>query len=1046
MPRPRLTALRIAMTALSWASLATAGVAAWPCVAQVGAQNRSFDIPAEDAVTALPTFVQQSGLQVLANAQDLSGIRTNAVHGQLDVNVALDRLLAGTGLVIKARGFSPGDHSLAIGRTAAASSLVRTGPSSPAPAPAHPTLVVVTGYRHSLESAIDEQRKAVNFTSAVYAEDIGKFPDLNLAESLQRVPGIQLTRDQLTGEGIQVAIRALDPSFTNVLMNGERIEVASDGGLDGGSANRETDLDLFPSELFSRIIVSKTPRAEQLEGGIAGTVDLTPMHPFDFAGRQVVVSVSDGYSQSSRHGSPRASAIYSNAGPHWGVLFGIAGETKRFETDGFESLGWSNANLACPGCNNSAGNNFAFAPVVPPNAGNGLVAGAPVNYAQLNPNITLNQLTNALLPRLGRNILVDGQRTRITAIGSLQYKISDTARWTLDLMWGRSWRLYDRDDADWYVRNSAPSTTGGMVPIDVQVDANDVVTSGTFANSAFFDESTLRNEKLDYKSAQSRLTWFPNSQWRIDLDAGITRSTFLRDSTSFLFDTPFNSGITVRFVNAGGMPSIQSNANLNDPSLGWTLDRVNIQNMSRTTDTSGAHINILWQASPDVAVTAGLAWDHASRTIVAWDNSPAYQAAFATQVPASLFASFLQSNNDPHYLDLVTTANSGFRNFVTANIPALMAASNYGYYDATAPLTTTTVQGTPAGSIDETYTGAYIQADAHTTFLGHPLLLDAGVRAVETYQSISGPVITNGQVSYPSSARTYGHILPAANAVWRLTDSLDLRAALSRTLSRPNPTSLLPGTAFSDPSAQTATRGNPELKPYFSDNIDVGVDVRTGQAGYLSLATFQKRITGFTYSSEVTETFNQLGIAYNGLSLPQQQAIAANGGPNAAQVVVDTPVNAQSLLTLRGLELTWVQPLDPLRPGLGLSATYTRLVTHYSGTTNLATGIAPYSYNVTAYYERGPVSTRISYVFQATRETQSAPQNGLPVGLYALARGQIDLSAALRVHWFDRAGKITLDATNLTNAPYRTTFGPRDATYSVYNPGYQVLIGWQGRF
>ena len=1046
------TALRTVMT-LAVMTAATM----WPAAAAARDKAHAFDIPAEDAVTALPAFVQQSGLQILANAQDLAGIHTNAVQGKLDANAALERLLAGTGLVVKARGFSPGDRSIAIGRARPP-----LPAAAPPPAPRdtvetsvtlsaiirNPTLVVVTGFRHSLETAAEDQRHAVNFTESVYAEDLGKFPDLNLAEALQRVPGVQLTRDQITGEGIQVAIRALDPSFTNVLIDGNRVEVASDGGLDGGSANRQTDLDLFPSELFSRITVSKTPRAEQLEGGIAGTVDLSPIHPFDAPGRHIMVSASDGYGQSSRQWSPRGAAIVSDTRGAWGGLAGVAFEARRFETDGFESLGWTNANLACAGCDNSAGNNFAFAAVVPPNAGNGLVPGAPVDYAALNPGVTLGQLTNALVPRLGRNVLVDGRRTRVTAVTSLQYRPSASFRWALDLMWGHSWRRYNRGDADWYVRNSAPSTTGGMVPIGVTVDADGVVTSGTFANAAFFDQSTLRVETLDYKSAQSSLTWRVNDRLRLDADAAATRSAFRRNSTSYLFDTPFNSGLTVRFVNAGSAaPAIQTNADLNDPNLGWTLDRVNIQNMRRVTNSWGAHVGATWQVTPRATLKAGLAWDRATRTIFAWDNSLGYQAAFGALVPQASIASFLRPNANRHYLDLVDTGAGGFRNFVTADIPALMATTDYGYYSATAPVSTTsTVQGTPAGSIDETYDGAYMQFDAKLALLGRPLDVDAGLRAVRTHQAIAGPMIVNGQLSYPRSARTYGDVLPAVNAVWRLTDTLDLRAAASRTLSRPNPTSLLPGTSFTDPSAQTATRGNPDLRAYFSDNLDAGLNARTGRTGYVSLAVFQKRIEGFTFSSQRVETFDQLGIDYNRLTVPQQQAITANGGPSMAKVSVYTPLNAGSLLTLRGLELTWVQPLDRLRPGLGLSANFTRLITHYSGTTNLATGIAPYSYNLTAYYERGPVSTHASYVFQAARQVLNAPQNGLPVGLHALGRGQIDLSADIRVHWWGRPGKVTLDATNLNNAPYRMTFGSRSAAYSVYNPGYQMLIGWQGRF
>ena len=1023
------------------------------CPAVAATPDKTFNIPAEDAAAALPAFVRQSGRQVLANAQDLKGVRTNAIQGQMDTDAALAQLLAGTGLVVKARGFSPGDQSIAIGRApstpTSAPAIIFSAVARPAPPiDEDPTQVVVTGFRHSLENAAQEKRTAVNFTDAVYAEDFGKFPDLNLAESLQRIPGVQLTRDQITGEGIQVAIRALDPSFTTVLINGEHIEVASDGGLDGGAANRQTDLDLFPSELFNRIVVSKTPRADQIEGGIAGTVDLSLTHPFDIPGRHVTVSASDGYGQSSRQWSPRAALITSQTWDHWGVLFGIAGERKRFETDGFESLGWTNANLNCAGCDNSAGNNFFFANTVPANAGNGLAPGTPVDYAGLNPGVSLNQLTNALLPRLGRNVLVDGQRTRVTAVTSLQYRPSDALRLGLDLMWGHSWRQYNRDDADWYIRNSGPTTTGGMVPIGVAVDANDVVTAGTFANAAFFDESTLRVETLDYKSAQSSLTWKPSDRLRIDADAGLTRSTFRRDSTSFLFDTPFNSGITVRYVNNGsGAPAIQTNIDLNNPNLGWTFDRVNIQDMRRVTDTWGAHLNATWRATGKIKIKAGLAWDRAARTIFAWDNSAAYQTAFMRLIAPSQIAGFLLPNANSHYLDLVDTGAGGFRNFVTANIPALMTATNYGYYEATAPVSTTsTVQGTPAGAINETYSGGYVQFDGDFTLAGRPLLIDGGIRAVETHQVISGPILMGGQLSYPQSVRSYGNVLPSVNAVWRVTPALDLRAAASRTLSRPNPTALLPGISFTDPSAQIATRGNSDLKAYFSDNLDIGADLKTGRTGYISLALFQKKIRGFTFSSQLNETFSQLGIPYSQLTIPQQQAITANGGPDVARVIVNVPMNADSLLTLRGLELTWVQPLDLVRPGLGVTANFTRLQPTYSGTTNLATGIAPYSYNLTAYYERGLVSTHISYVYQAARQTLNAPQNGLPVGLYALARGQLDLSAGLRVRWFDHPGKITLDATNLTNAPYRMSFGYRNAPYSVYNPGFQVLVGWQGRF
>ncbi len=1022
-------------------------VALWAMASAVAAQDRAFHIPSEPAATALPAFSRQSGEAVLAAAADLDGIRTHAVDGVMSPAAALARMIDGTGLVIKAAAGPASGNAIVIGRAPAPVPALPAQVSVALPPPVEdPTLVVVTGFRRSLQNATDEKRTSVNFTESVFAEDFGKFPDLNLAESLQRVPGVQLTRDPLTGEGIQVAIRALDPSFTNVLINSDRIEVASDGTLDGGSVNRETDLNLFPSELFSRIVVSKTPQADQLEGGIAGTVNLSNLRPFDIRGDHTSGAFSDGYGQSSRQWSPRGAFITSKTWGQWGVLFGIAGESTDFETDGFETLGWTHANLNCAGCTSNPGNNFTFASSVPQNAGNGLTPGAAVDLAGLNPSVSLGQLANTLFPRLARNVLVTGRRSRVTSVASLEYRPSDDLQFVLDTSWGRAWRSYDRNDADWYVRNSAPTTTGGMVPIGVTVDANDVLTSGTFANSAYLDQSTARVEHLDYVGLQPSLRWRLNAHLQVDAELSLTRSQFLRDSTSYIFDTPFNSGLTVRYQNDGaGMPSIRSNVNLNDPDLGWTLDRVNIQNMRRVTDTWGAHANATYQFTPDYDVKIGYAVDRVTRTIFAWDNSDAYQASFSTSIPQAAIAGFLVANTDPHYLSLVR-GTGGFRNFVIANIPAIMAATNYSYFNTTAPVSTTaTVQGTPTGSIDETYDGAYIQFDGRTDLLGRPLRMNAGIRVVDTTQDISGPVMANNLLTYPVSRRTYGDSLPSFNAVWQVWDRLNLRLALSKTLSRPNPMNMLPGTSFTDPSAQTATQGNPNLKPYTSDNVDLGFEYYTGGIGYVSLALFDKRISGFTYASQVTEKFSDLGINFNTLTISQQQAIIEGGGPNNAVVSVGTQLNASSLLTLRGAELTWVQPLDVLHKGLGLTANYTRLNPQYSGATNLATGIAPFSYNVTAYYENASVSTHVSYVYQAQRETSNAPQNGLPLALYAAGRGQIDLSAAWSPPWLAR-GKVTLDATNLTNAPYVVFFGYKSAPYSIYNPGYRVMLGWRGQF
>src|SRR5687768_10299651 len=139
--------------------------------------------------------------------------------------------------------------------------------------------VIITGFRRSLAESTQAKRESASFQDSVFAEDIGKFPDTNLAESFNRIPGVTISRE-ITGEGLNVAIRGLNTNFTRVLLNGAPVAIASTG-QDNASQNREVDLDLFPTELFSQLTVAKSPTAELIEGGAAGTVNMRMSRPFD---------------------------------------------------------------------------------------------------------------------------------------------------------------------------------------------------------------------------------------------------------------------------------------------------------------------------------------------------------------------------------------------------------------------------------------------------------------------------------------------------------------------------------------------------------------------------------------------------------------------------------------------------------------------------------------------------------------------------------------------------------------------------------------------
>ncbi|HQA35113.1 MAG TPA: TonB-dependent receptor plug domain-containing protein, partial [Casimicrobium huifangae] len=193
-------------------------------------------------------------------------------------------------------------------------------PAAPAAAPAAEQpkssnvveQVVVTGFRASLESAINKKREDNGIVDVVKAEDIAKFPDTNLAESLQRVPGVVIARD--AGEGRNITVRGLGSQFTRVRINGLEA-LATTGGTDssgGNNRSRGFDFNVFASELFNSITVRKSSSADVDEGSLGATVDLQSGRPFDYKGLTAVFSAKERYNDLSGTTDPRAAFLLSN--------------------------------------------------------------------------------------------------------------------------------------------------------------------------------------------------------------------------------------------------------------------------------------------------------------------------------------------------------------------------------------------------------------------------------------------------------------------------------------------------------------------------------------------------------------------------------------------------------------------------------------------------------------------------------------------------------------------------------------------------------------
>jgi TonB-dependent receptor len=926
--------------------------------------------------------------------------------------------------------------------------------------------IVVTGIRGSLQSATTAKRNSVAFGDSIFAEDIGKLPATNLAETLNRIPGVRLNRD-ITGEGVQVAIRGLGPSFTKVLLNNTQISIASDGGTNGtGGGNREVDLDFFPSELFTRLDVAKTPVASTLEGGIAGTVNLRNARPFDNPGTHVTVVGQGQYSDSNKKAGPRGAIVASHTTDTFGILVGVSGVSQKQRIDSFDTIGWTDANVpSCGvGCTTplDTGNGFSYASVVPNNVGHGLTAGAAYDPTATS-GLTLSQLSGARLPRLGRNVVTFGKRERISGLVSLEWRPSDELHFALDAIGAISKRDFQRTDMNWQVRNSGPGSTGGMVPINLTVDENNVVTSGTFANASFFSENVLLDSKTTFWNVNPSVTWAPSETFHLDAQLNYGKSSFNRDQSSWLFQTPRESGVEAYFDNTNGdpQPIITTNRDLGDPNLGWQWYRAGVQLVKRDTETRGAHLDATF-GEKDANIKVGLAYDQAKRSVRAYDSSTIPGAASDYQlavcgtgctgttgvIPNSALGQYIKPLPFDNFGHLAK-GNVGYTSFAMIDFDAIKKATNYEQFKDAAPQARGAVTGGTTGDTDEKTFGAYAEGNGAFDVLGRELRVNAGLRYVRTKQYVVGPSQVGTTIVFLEDSKTYDDVLPSFNLSYDVMDRLKLRISAARTLTRANASDLLPGLTFSDISAQNASAGNPDLKPYTSNNLDIGAEYYTGGIGYVGVAAFRKDVDGFTATQSNQVRFADLGVSFATLQTQQQQALtnrAADNGIAVDDVLVNVnrPVNLQNLV-ITGVEVTWVQPLDFVVKGLGFSANGTRLKQKSdSGLT--ATGISPWLANIQGFYEGHGVSLSLNYVWQDKSIAANAPQQSIQLPLRSDARGQLDLSAGYQLPWFNNAIRLTVDALNLTNAPIRTTFGYDNATSDVYYPGRQILVGFRAKF
>ncbi|MBO9518394.1 MAG: TonB-dependent receptor [Porphyrobacter sp.] len=991
-------------------------------------------------------------------------------------------------------------------------------------------VILVSGYRASLQSQTNAKRDSTGFTDTIFAEDIGKFPDTNIAESLNRIPGVTIGRE-VTGEGVTIAIRGLGSNFTRVLLNDAPVAIAS-VRFDAQGTNREVDLDLLPTELFTQLTVSKSPVASQVEGGAAGTVNLRAARPFDNPKPYISYGLQGSKVSGSDKWGYRGHVLASATFGDFGLLVGGAAVRNNFHVDGFETIGWTNPNLTeaqRPGPANSrnttGGGNFTIPSTVPSKAGNGLTPGATIDQAFLlanNPGATIEQIDNGLIPRLARPREEAGERERYNGLVALEWRPSDDFHFYVDGMYARRNTDMTRTSMNWVGRN------GAVIPLNTTYDRDDcsqgcVVTGGTYANSQFFLEYRQYKDRQDYWGVNPGMEFTFNDWLKGDLNANFTRSTFHRENPTFLVTTPPNSGATVSYRNDGELLSIETDIDLNDPAnFGWVGGgRVNLNGEDRETETKGVRGSLLFGDEKRFSVRVGGAYDDTRRRITPFDNTNPWQNAICGNGPSF---TFLAPNtvttpctglNEPGtstpagfptFPGFGTNATTGApplvyagslipnalvpsyllpgsNGYITVDWDKVKADTDYAGHLASAPETGASATGANGGLIREKVLSSFVEGNGIFDIGDDTLRVNAGLRIVWTDQFVGGrvslpdprnnpvgapPVADGGRysnvINFPTTRSTYSNLLPSTSIAYEFGGKAIARASISRTMTRPDPNAMLPGASFVQPSADIGTVGNSALNPYISDNIDLGFEFYTGGEGVIAFAAFRKSITGFTVNSLTTVPFSffePYGINLDSLTEAQRDALAARAQPGQAlrdvNVVVQQQVNADGKLKVNGMEFQITQPLDFLTERVGISGfgvqgnlTLIDQKGQGAGAPAVATGVSPMTYTLTGYYEKGAVSTRLSYTHYDGSQGSGLNQNGIPqAAIFGRGYSQLDFSGSLDLGYLfdnERLPTLVLNATNLTEEPQGSYFQFPNATFNQYNPGRTLLVGIRGTF
>jgi iron complex outermembrane recepter protein len=865
--------------------------------------------------------------------------------------------------------------------------------------------IVITGFRRSLDVALDAKRADAGAIDMIVAEDIADFPDLNLAEAIQRVPGVSIQRD--AGEGRQISVRGLGPEFTRIRLNGIEAMSANGGTDAAGGTNRARNFDFntFASELFNAITVRKTANASTDEGSLGATVDLRTARPFDYQGYTLVTSLTGSYNDLSEDVDPRAAALISNTfGDRFGVLLSAAYTQRGLIDEGSSAVRWA-----------------------VPSGGFGALAPGYTGAA------TLPQLNAAFTPRIPRYDFYTHDQERLGITGALQFRPSDRTELNLDALFSR----FDAERTEIFLEiPNFSSAAMGISVADAVVDGNGSIIAGTFNNVDIRSEQRFDELSTEFTQLTLNGSVALSDTLKINALVGYAESEHQNPKqTTLLFDWNNIPSLTYDFRGDDRLPLISYNgvdltstvtgtAQL-DPmggistvnSNGWYLSQIRLRPQSSLNEFFNYEADLEWTLSDTFGVSVGAQLKEFTFETTAMARSNGTTANQESVIPASVAATPISQYGVPFTLggDLGIPAGST----TTFLIPDLDQATElFGLYDTSVFRIGTEQALNNNRAVEEEDIGAFVQLNFDADLGGMSLRGNLGVRYVETDQTSSGFTFLSGAPVAVQSSRTYTDTLPALNAALGVTDEFIVRVGAAKVMSRPALGTLNPGgTVNVSGNNRVAALGNPNIDATRAEAYDLGLEWYFARESLLAVALFYKDIESRPQATSLTGqvfTGNPFGI-------PDSVAVAACGAtPNCAPDLpiwtFNTTVNGEGG-ELEGFEVSYQQPFTFLPGALsnfGVILNYTGVdseinyVNPLTGTTDTAdlTGLSNSAYNATLYYETPRFGARVSAAY---RDEYLDPNSGVP------GRDGNNLEGVMETTTIDAAARYTLsDSVDIT--------------------------------